>query len=318
MKRRHRISSILLIPETIRDGSTGKNFDGGISFILQIPKMVLMLALLLYVAASSCLPVLAEQGSGPYTSNDGTVFYMPKADTTKIIYDYADLFTDSQEAALTEKLSKLSDEKKAEIMILTSYDIPKDVNYGTETTQKYAEEFMYENAISDDRTILMMDMNNRIVAIYGQGRFYGDDKFVDMANNFYNDIYDEMVAGDYVSVADQYITYIHRFRNILYAMIPTPLSLGISAILSAITLVGLSARHKSTQPSKATQIPIKTLGYRRTGHDSRYLGKTVTHRVIPKPEPNRGGGGGGFSGGHSSGGGFSGHAGGSSGGGGHF
>ena len=54
-------------------------------------------------------------------------------------------------------------------MILTSNDIPKDINYGTETTQKYAEEFMYENAISDDRTILVMDMNNRLVVIYGAG-----------------------------------------------------------------------------------------------------------------------------------------------------
>ena len=86
-----------------------------------------------------------------------------------------------------------------------------------------------------------------------------------------------------------------------------------------MVLISLIARHKSTQPSKATQIPIKTLNYARTHHNSRFLGKTVTHRVIPKSEPGRGGGGGGFSGGHSSGGGgFSGHAGGSSGGGGHF
>lgn len=275
------------------------------------------LALLILMTALGCLPVLAEQGSGPYTSNDGTVFYMPVADQSRIIYDYADLFTDEQEEELTESLSNISDEKSAEVMVLTSTDIPKDINYGMETTQKYAEEFMYENAIADDRTILIMDMNNRVVAVYGQGRFYGDDKFVNMANKFYNDVIDEMVAADYVSVVNQYITYMHRFRNITYAMIPTPMSLGISAILSLITLVILSINHKSTQPSKATQIPVKTLNYKRLRHDSKFLGTTVTHRVIPKPD--RSGGGGGFSGGHSSGGGgFSGHAGGSSGGGGHF
>lgn len=284
--------------------------------LIRIP---LILTVIIMTLIGGCLPLYASQGSGPYTSNDGTVFYMPVADKTRILYDYADLFTDAQEKELTQKLSLESDEKNCEIMVLTSYDIPRDINYGTETTQKYAEEFMHENAISDDRTILIMDMNNRLVVVYGQGRFYGDDKFVKMAEDFYNEIYDDMANANYVHVVERYISYMHRFRNIMFALIPTPLSLAISAVLSALTLITLIARHKSTQPSKATQIPIKTLNYARTHHNSRFLGKTVTHRVIPKSEPGRGGGGGGFSGGHSSGGGgFSGHAGGSSGGGGHF
>ena len=284
--------------------------------LIRIP---LILTVIIMTLIGGCLPLYASQGSGPYTSNDGTVFYMPVADKTRILYDYADLFTDAQEKELTQKLSLESDEKNCEIMVLTSYDIPRDINYGTETTQKYAEEFMHENAISDDRTILIMDMNNRLVVVYGQGRFYGDDKFVGMAEDFYNEIYDDMANANYVHVVERYISYMHRFRNIMFALIPTPRSLAISAVLSALTLITLIARHKSTQPSKATQIPIKTLNYARTHHNSRFLGKTVTHRVIPKSEPGRGGGGGGFSGGHSSGGGgFSGHAGGSSGGGGHF
>ena len=284
--------------------------------LIRIP---LILTVIIMTLIGGCLPLYASQGSGPYTSNDGTVFYMPVADKSKILYDYADLFTDAQEKELTQKLSLESDEKNCEIMVLTSYDIPRDINYGTETTQKYAEEFMHENAISDDRTILIMDMNNRLVVVYGQGRFYGDDKFVKMAEDFYNEIYDDMANANYVHVVERYISYMHRFRNIMFALIPTPGSLAISAVLSAMVLISLIARHKSTQPSKATQIPIKTLNYARTHHNSRFLGKTVTHRVIPKSEPGRGGGGGGFSGGHSSGGGgFSGHAGGSSGGGGHF
>ena len=280
-------------------------------------KAPLILAAVILTMLLGCVPVMATQGSGPYTSNDGTVFYMPVADKTKILYDYADLFSDEEEKQLTELLSRESDEKNAEIMILTSLDIPRDINYGTETTQKYAEEFMYENAIADDRTILVMDMNNRLVSVYGQGRFYKDDKFVSMVDDYTADIYDDMADGNYYYAAEKYVSYIHRFRNLKYALIPTPLSLAISAVLSGLVLLGLMARHKSTQPSKATQIPIKTLNYKRLGHNSRFLGKTVMTRVIPK-HTDRGGGGGGFSGGHSSGGGFSGHAGGSSGGGRHF
>ena len=252
--------------------------------LIRIP---LILTVIIMTLLGGCLPLYASQGSGPYTSNDGTVFYMPVADKTRILYDYADLFTDAQEKELTQKLSLESDEKNCEIMVLTSYDIPRDINYGTETTQKYAEEFMHENAISDDRTILIMDMNNRLVVVYGQGRFYGDDKFVGMAEDFYNEIYDDMANANYVYVVERYISYMHRFRNIMFALIPTPGSLAISAVLSAIVLISLIARHKSTQPSKATQIPIKTLNYARTHHNSRFLGKTVTHRVIPKSEPGR-------------------------------
>ena len=240
--------------------------------LIRIP---LILTVIIMTLIGGCLPLYASQGSGPYTSNDGTVFYMPVADKTKILYDYADLFTDAQEKELTQKLSLESDEKNCEIMVLTSYDIPRDINYGTETTQKYAEEFMHENAISDDRTILIMDMNNRLVVVYGQGRFYGDDKFVKMAEDFYNEIYDDMANANYVYVVERYISYVHRFRNIMFALIPTPGSLAISAVLSAMVLISLIARHKSTQPSKATQIPIKTLNYARTHHNSRFLGKTV-------------------------------------------
>ena len=246
--------------------------------LIRIP---LILTVIIMTLIGGCLPLYASQGSGPYTSNDGTVFYMPVADKTRILYDYADLFTDAQEKELTQKLSLESDEKNCEIMVLTSYDIPRDINYGTETTQKYAEEFMHENAISDDRTILIMDMNNRLVVVYGQGRFYGDDKFVKMAEDFYNEIYDDMANANYVHVVERYISYMHRFRNIMFALIPTPGSLAISAVLSAMVLISLIARHKSTQPSKATQIPIKTLNYARTHHNSRFL---EASREVIRPE----------------------------------
>ena len=103
--------------------------------LIRIP---LILTVIIMTLLGGCLPLYASQGSGPYTSNDGTVFYMPVADKTRILYDYADLFTDAQEKELTQKLSLESDEKNCEIMVLTSYDIPRDINYGTETTQKYA------------------------------------------------------------------------------------------------------------------------------------------------------------------------------------
>ena len=71
-------------------------------------------------------------GSGPYTSNNGTTFYMPVVtDFNQRVFDYADLFSDSDEKTLLEKLAKIEKEKNCEVMIITSLDVPEDAYYGT-------------------------------------------------------------------------------------------------------------------------------------------------------------------------------------------
>ena len=59
--------------------------------IFRIPVFLTVTVLVLLI---ECLPIMAAQGSGPYTSNNGTVFYMPVVDKTRILYDYEDLLSE--------------------------------------------------------------------------------------------------------------------------------------------------------------------------------------------------------------------------------
>ena len=256
-------------------------------------------------------------GSGPYTTNNGTVIYMPYVeDNSQRVYDYADLLTDSEEASLSDYIAELERKKKCEIMILTSSDIPLDISYGNETSMKYAEQFYMDNSITDDGLIFLLDMNNRMIWTAGSGK-YKAEKYVNFEETVYNDVLNGMRDQRYYDVCNTFLKDVYKLDNIGYAMIPTPFSLIISGVLALITLVSLLARHKTSQPANNAKIAVRTLNFRQTGHNAIFLGKHTSQRRIVK-ENHSSGGGGGFSGGTHSGGGFSGGGGGGSGGGGHF
>ena len=256
-------------------------------------------------------------GSGPYTTNNGTVIYMPYVeDNSQRVYDYADLLTTSEEKSLSDYIAELEGKKKCEIIILTSTDIPLDISYGNETSMKYAEQFYMDNSVTDDGLIFLLDMNNRMIWTAGSGK-YKAEKYVDFEEKVYNDVLDGMRNQRYYDVCNTFLKDVYKLDNVAYAMMPTPFSLIISAVLSLITLVSLLAKHSSSQPVNNAKIAVKTLNFRQTGHNAIFLGKHTSQRRIVK-EHHSSGGGGGFSGGTHSGGGFSGGGGGFSGGGGHF
>ena len=256
-------------------------------------------------------------GSGPYTTNNGTVIYMPYVeDNSQRVYDYADLLTTSEEKSLSDYIAELEGKKKCEIIILTSSDIPLDISYGNETSMKYAEQFYMDNSITDDGLIFLLDMNNRMIWTAGSGK-YKAEKYVDFEEKVYNDVLDGMRNQRYYDVCNTFLKDVYKLDNVAYALMPTPFSLIISAVLSLITLVSLLAKHSSSQPVNNAKIAVKTLNFRQTGHNAIFLGKHTSQRRIVK-EHHSSGGGGGFSGGTHSGGGFSGGGGGFSGGGGHF
>ena len=255
-------------------------------------------------------------GSGPYTSNNGTTFYMPVVtDFNQRVFDYADLFSDSDEKTLLEKLAKIEKEKNCEVMIITSLDVPEDAYYGTETTQKYTEQFYMDNADQMDGFIFMIDMKNNVLWTAGHGK-YKDKKYVDFASDVYDEAMPYLRDRDFYGGANAFLTELHKLENLAVALIPTFGSVIVSSLLALASVIILLSKHKSSQPVNNAKIAVKTLNYRQAGHRAIFLGTRKTSRAIPKSSGS--GGGGGFSGGTSSGGGFSGGGSGFSGGGGHF
>ena len=108
-----------------------------------------------------------------------------------------------------------------------------------------------------------------------------------------------------------------KLDEIIYKLIPTPLSLILSSILSLLSMLFMTSKHNRSQPSKANTPRLRVNHYHTVRHDSRFLGTHTTRRTIHRDSGGSSGGGG-FTGGTHSGGGFSGGGGSFSGGGGHF
>ena len=255
-----------------------------------------------------------NDGDDTYINNNGITFQIPRvSDNSKRVYDFAGLMTDEQVRDLEDRIARLEEKKGADIVILTSNDVPLDAYYSTDTSMRYARQFLLDNGFQDDSFICIVDMNNRVFWAVGYGK-YGTQKYSGWGTKVYDKVKNRLSSKDYWVAMKMYLDQIERLDNPLMAAIPTALSLVISAIATLVVLLGFNIRHSSTQPSKANTPPVKVQNYRSLHHDKHYLGTTVHRRHIPRSSGGGHSGGGGFSGG-----GFSSGSGGSfSGGGGHF
>lgn len=252
-----------------------------------------------------------------YTTNSDEQVTIPKVSSDgSRIYDYASLFSENEERTLTDRKEKAERAQKAQFIILTltSSQIPEDVEGGTETTEKYAEQFYIDNDFSDDTVLLTVDMNNRVLWVTGHGKYAGD-KFVSYTKKIYERINEAASDGDYMKAAETFISMMADYRNVAAAIRPTGVSLIVSVIVTLVVMIILFSMQASAAPSERNAPQIPTKDYRVTAHDVMYTGTHRTVRHIPK---NNSGSGGDFTGGTSSGGGFSGGGGNFSGGGGHF
>ncbi len=257
-------------------------------------------------------------GDDTYVSNSGEVFQIPRIDNPEErVFDYAGLFSTGEENALRSRILEMQKKKKADIVILTSETVPEDYYYGTETTMKYAEQFLMDNGFREDALIFIIDMNNRVLWTAGHGK-YAAEKYVKYEEKVYDAAMYNAKNGDYYGAANAFLDETHKLGNRLYAAKPTFLSLLFSVVLTLMSILGLEAKHSGAQPSKAHTPAVKTNGYKTLSHREQYLGTRRSVRHIPRRTESSGGGGGGFSGGSHSGGGFSGGGGGFSGGGGKF
>ncbi len=256
----------------------------------------LPLVLPLLLIGLIALPVFAGNEEGAASSKG-----------KETVFDQADLFSDEEEAALRDRAREVGQAKKADLVILTTEDVPQDPSYGTEETEDYIKNFYLTKGFADDGMAVIIDLNNRVLWTVGHGR-YNTSKFAHYTKKIYQDMLKHAADGDYYQATTAALIDLNRYQNAAYAARPTPVSILISIAVTAVSLLILLARHWATQPSRR-QIPeVMTNHYEVLEHDVRYLGTSRTVRHIDRT-PSSSGGGGGFH--SSSGGGFSG-------GGGHF
>lgn len=260
-----------------------------------------------------------KDGDDTYVSNTGQVFTIPRVDISdgKRVYDFAGLFTEAEKEELEKGIAAVAAKKDADIAIVTSRDVPMDASYGMETTMKYVEQFYMDNGFKDDALFFIIDMGNRVLWTMGHGK-YADEKYVKFHKEVYDDTMSKARNGDYYGAGMKFVDDTKKLDEIIYKLIPTPLSLILSSILSLLSMLFMTSKHNRTQPSKANTPRLRVNHYHTVRHDTRFLGTHTTRRTIHRDSGGSSGGGGGFTGGTHSGGGFSGGGGSFSGGGGHF
>lgn len=231
----------------------------------------------------------------------------PGSDQKDLVFDRADLFTDREEETLRKRAREVGQAKKADLVILTTEDVPEDPAYGTGATEDYLKNFYLTQGFAEDGMAVIIDLNNRVLWTVGHGR-YNTQKFAQYTRTVYQDMLRYATDGDYYGAATAALVDLYRYQNVAYAARPTPVSVLISLAATAVVLLIILGRHRATQPSR-NQVPeVMANDYEVLEHDVRYLGTNRIARHIPRTPPSSGGGGGFHS---SSGGGFSG-------GGGHF
>lgn len=130
-------------------------------------------------------------------------------DTDIKVYDDADLFSDSEEKALSESAQALVEKTKMDIVIVTTSDAEG------KNSEAYADDFYDYNGFGlDDEfsgILFLIDMDNRNVWISTTGkciRIFTDDRIDNILDGIMSYIYDQAYAGGaeyFLNMVDFYI-----------------------------------------------------------------------------------------------------------------
>ena len=214
-------------------------------------------------------------------SNKNAILTTPKVNEEEKIYDFADLFTDSEERALYEEVTSFISETNLDMAIVTIDYNPKY------TAQDYADDFYDYNCfgkgLTHDGLLFLIDMDTRTLKISstGQGILMYDDYRME---RMYDATEEKASYGDYYGCGESFIrAALYYFNlgipksNIGYcidsngdlvkdpnyeAPIFTSTNLTIDGIISLIlTLIislGMRGKHKTIKKATTAEEYVKT------------------------------------------------------------
>ncbi len=192
------------------------------------------------------------------------------ADEYYRVNDLADLLTDSEEAALLEKLDEISRRQKMDVTIATVNNLD-----GYNTASEYAdvvyEYYKYGYGAEKDGLLLLISMEDRDWAISTCG--YGITAFTDAGIEYIGkQIKSDLSDGNYVAAFDTYADLCDEFitqarsgspfdkgnlpREPL-SMIWIPISIGIGVVLALIIVGSMKGKLKTVRQQAAANSYLK-------------------------------------------------------------
>ncbi|MBO4288876.1 MAG: TPM domain-containing protein [Lachnospiraceae bacterium] len=254
--------------------------------MLRIKIRALFLAAVLFMLPVLALPARAEEMS--YQGDNGN---------QAVVRDDADLFTDSEEKQLLERLKSVLDYGGGAIVTISR---------NSTTAKSYAEKAYREYFGYDSGTLFLMDMDNRYLQFFSDGSNYKvltDSKTNEISDN----VYSYASEGNYFKCADK------AFEQVATVLSGGRIVTPMRYVTNAIFAVGLVLmvniwivvlQRKKPDPSKM----VNTMGLYQRGVVKNVRTRMTNQRRTRHTESHAGigiggGGGGGFGGGGHSGGG---------------
>ena len=198
-------------------------------------------------------------------SNKYNILQTPAVDASEKVYDFADLFTDSEEQSLYEEITKYIDKYKMDLAVVTISSNVKS------SAQEYADDFYDYNDFginsSKDGVLFLIDMDTRNIHMTTTGqaiKMYDDERVDDALDlvyqhmtdqeyylgttKFINKISSDMDSGVPSSNKNMVIDKddnVHMIKRVNYLFI-TVLSFVIATIVIAILIAKNKLVRKAT------------------------------------------------------------------------
>lgn len=233
------------------------------------------------------------------------VITTPAIDASEKVYDFADLFTDSEEQEIYEEVINFITETSLDLAIVTTNSNIKN------STMEYADDFYDYNDFQIDGLVYVIDMQNRefYISTVGTAILYYDDYRIEEALSSMDNA---MHSGNYKNSVDILVSKLTTYYNLGYSttnnkytisngkvVYKTPYSTFIilSLIVSIILTVILVKRNKPVKLSQESSMYLVKDGIKITNTSINLINSSPVHRWRRSNEsgPGFGNGGGGSS-----------------------
>lgn len=214
-----------------------------------------------------------------------------QVDPSQSVYDYANLFTNSEKQELVSEAHELSQKHQMDFVIVTIAD---DEGF---RSQDYAQDFYDYNDFSPDGLLLLINMDIRELWICGTGT--GEHIFHDgQIENILDDIYPYASDNDFYRTASQFLksadqiairatesSFSRNLRRI-------PFFLLAGAIIAGISLVFMVSANKLRRIASEASAYERDGGLHLTYQQDTFLHSTVTRTPLQtnSNSSSRGGG----------------------------
>ena len=256
------------------------------------------------------------------SSNKSHVLSTPLVDSSKKIYDFADILSDDEKEELYEKIENFIEKTNMD-MVIVSVDMPYSVD---SVNEDFAADFYDYNDFginfSNYSGILLLRNNYSRDKYYDMYTFGDAQLYFDQSryDNILDGIYNQFVSGKYVEGMSKFISgcssyyesgYAYKYKNayvdvdgyIRYRYhIPIFPCLGGTGVITLMTMCILVRKNKMVRKATTASEYLNKDSINYTEHVDQFVNSRTTHYTVSS---SSGGGshGGSSGGGHSSGGG---------------